>query len=143
MAETAHGSAMGSGASRERPLSPHLQIYRRSIHMMMSIWHRITGAANYFGSLLLAAWLMSAAMGPDAFNLVNGLAASIPGKVVLLGYTWSIIHHMLGGIRHLIWDTGSGFDLSTVKSISWMTIIGSLILTAAVWAYGLKLTGVI
>ena len=129
------------GGGRERPLSPHLQIYRRSIHMMMSIVHRLTGVALYFGTLLLAAWLMAAAMGKDQFDFVNGLAASLPGKLVLFGYTWALIHHMFGGIRHLIWDTGRGLDLASVRRISWMTIIGSLLLTAAIWAWGLKLHG--
>ena len=140
MAETAHLPS-GPGAGRERPLSPHLQIYRRSIHMMMSILHRLTGVALYFGTLLLAAWLMAAAMGPAQFAAVNGVAASLPGKLVLLGYTWALLHHMFGGIRHLIWDTGRGLDLGSVRRISWATIIGSLILTAAIWACALKLEG--
>jgi succinate dehydrogenase / fumarate reductase, cytochrome b subunit len=129
-------------AGRERPLSPHLQIYRRSIHMMMSIVHRITGAALYFGTLLLAAWLMAAAMGPGQFDLVNAIAGSLPGRLVLAGYSWALIHHMLGGIRHLIWDTGHGLDLASVKRISWLTILGSLSLTACVWALAFKLHGV-
>jgi succinate dehydrogenase / fumarate reductase, cytochrome b subunit len=128
--------------ARERPLSPHLQIYRRSIHMMMSIVHRLTGVALYFGTLLLAAWLLAAAMGPGQFALVNWMAASLPGKLVLLGYTWALIHHMFGGIRHLIWDTGRGLDLASVKRISWMTIIGSLLATAAIWTFAIKINGI-
>ena len=132
MADAAHPP--GSGAGRERPLSPHLQIYRLGIHMVMSIVHRITGAALYFGTLLLAAWLMAAAMGPGPFDRVNAIAGSLPGMVVLAGYSWALIHHMLGGIRHLVWDTGRGMDLPSVRLISWLTIIGSLLLTALVWA---------
>ena len=141
MADAAQVPKTGAAGGRERPLSPHLQIYRRSIHMVMSILHRITGAALYVGTLLLAAWLLAAAMGPGQFALVNGLAGSLLGKLVLLGYSWALIHHMLGGIRHLIWDTGRGFDLATVKRISWMTIIGSLVLTLAVWLLAARSAG--
>lgn len=123
---------------KNRPISPHLSIYRMTNSMVMSILHRITGAALYFGTLLLAAWLISAAIGPDAFTYVSGLLASWPGKLVLLGYTWALMHHMLGGMRHLIWDTGRGFNLSTVNLLSNGTIIGSLILTALVWLVALK-----
>ena len=141
MAEAAQAPTAGGSAGRERPLSPHIQIYRRSIHMVMSIMHRITGAALYLGTLLLAAWLMAAAMGPGPFAVVNGIASSLLGKLVLLGYSWALIHHMFGGIRHLIWDTGRGLDLASVKTISWATIIGSLIVTLAVWLIAAKSAG--
>ena len=110
--------------------------------MMMSIVHRITGVALYFGTLLLAAWLLAAAMGPGQFALVNGLLASLPGKLVLVGYTWALIHHMFGGIRHLIWDTGRGLDLASVKRISWLTILGSLLATVLIWAFAMKVHGI-
>ena len=126
---------------RPRPISPHLSIYRRTNNMVMSILHRITGGALYFGTLLLAWWLVAAATGPEYFNFVNGLLWSWPGKVVLVGYTWALMHHMLGGIRHLIWDTGRGFSLNRVNLLSNMTIIGSLVLTAAIWAAALKAKG--
>lgn len=133
MADAVHSPSAGGSGGRERPLSPHIQIYRRSIHMVMSIMHRITGAALYLGTLLLAAWLMAAAMGPGPFAVLNGIASSLLGKLVLLGYSWALIHHMFGGIRHLIWDTGRGLDLASVRTISWATIIGSLIVTLAIW----------
>lgn len=131
----------GSRGRDARPVSPHLQIYSPQINMVMSIVHRITGAALYVGTLLLVWWLVAAATGPAYFAYVNGLLGSIPGLVVLVGYTWALIHHALGGIRHLIWDTGRGFNLAFVRFISWMTLIGSLALTAAIWAYILKLRG--
>jgi succinate dehydrogenase / fumarate reductase, cytochrome b subunit len=118
----------------ERPLSPHLQVYRPLINMVMSIIHRITGAALYFGTLLLVWWLTAAATGPEYFNQASSLFNSIPGRIVLIGYTWALMHHMLGGLRHLLWDTGRGFDLATVDRLSWATIIGSLLLTAGIWA---------
>jgi succinate dehydrogenase / fumarate reductase cytochrome b subunit len=131
-----------ASARPNRPTSPHLQIYTPLINMVMSILHRITGAALYFGTLLLAIWLLAAASGPDAYALVNGLiAGTIIGKLVLFGYTWALMHHMLGGLRHFIWDTGNGFTLSTVDALGWATIIGSLVLTGGIWLMVLKLQG--
>ena len=117
----------------ERPLSPHLQIYKPMLTTMMSIVHRMTGAALYIRTTLLAWWLVAAASGPEHFALINGLAGSIVGKLVLFGYTWALIHHMLGGIRHFIWDTGHGFGLQTIEIMARATIAGSLALTALVW----------
>ncbi len=87
--------------ARARPLSPHLQIYRPQINMVMSILHRITGAALYFGTLLIVWWLVAAATGPDYFAFVNGLLATWPGMVIIVGFTWALIHHMLGGLAPL------------------------------------------
>jgi len=125
----------------DRPLSPHLTIYRPLINMVMSIVHRITGGANYVGTVLIAAWLVSAAMGPEAYNTVNALFGHPLGKLVLFGYSWSVIHHMLGGMRHLIWDTGRGLSIGAVNALSWLTILGSLTLTAALWIGGIAARG--
>lgn len=125
----------------ERPLSPHLQIYRKLNNMVMSILHRITGAALYFGTALLAWWLIAAASGPTYFAFVNGLFGTLLGKLVLLGYTWALIHHALGGIRHFIWDTGRGYDLATVDLLSRATIVLSVLLTAVVWFVAYRLHG--
>ena len=125
----------------DRPLSPHLQIYKPMLTMMMSIIHRMTGAALYFGSLLLAWWLIAAATGPDYFNFVNGLAGTLIGKLVLFGYTWALVHHMFGGIRHFIWDTGSGFELPTIEFMARASIVASFGLTVLIWAVALLYTG--
>ncbi len=127
----------GQGAKPKRPLSPHLQIYTPLINMVMSILHRITGAALYFGTLLLAWWLIAAATGPVYFDYVNGVMGSLPGRLVLFGYTWALIHHMLGGVRHFIWDLGHGYDLKTVDLLSWGTIILSVSITALIWIVAL------
>ena len=129
-----------AGGKPVRPLSPHLQIYKPIVNMVMSIFHRITGVALYFGTVLLAWWLIAAAVGPSYFEYVNGLFGTWPGKFVLFGYTWALIHHALGGIRHFIWDFGRGYDLETVDKLSWWSIYGSVVLTLAVWmvAYYLK-----
>jgi succinate dehydrogenase / fumarate reductase cytochrome b subunit len=113
------------------------------INTVMSIVHRITGAALYFGTLLLAAWLVAAAMGERQFTLVNNLFGHPVGQLVLFGYTWAIFHHMLGGLRHFIWDTGRGFEIWQINLLSWLTIIGSISLTLATWFIGLTLRGVL
>ncbi|MCL4765307.1 MAG: succinate dehydrogenase, cytochrome b556 subunit [Hyphomicrobiaceae bacterium] len=125
----------------ERPLSPHLQIYSPLINMVMSIIHRITGAALYFGTVLLTWWLLAAAAGPEHFATASRFFGSLIGQTVLFGYTWALIHHALGGIRHLIWDTGRGFDLRSVDIMCWGTIIGSVTLTVALWAGIIALRG--
>lgn len=126
--------ARAEGEARiARPLSPHLQIYSPLINMMMSIVHRITGAALYFGTLLLAWWLIAAATGPQYFHFVNGLLGTPIGKLVLFGYTWALMHHMVGGMRHFVWDTGRALDIPSVNLMSWGTIVASVALTLAVW----------
>ncbi|MCG8649892.1 MAG: succinate dehydrogenase, cytochrome b556 subunit [Pirellulales bacterium] len=124
-----------------RPLSPHLQIYKPMLTMMMSIAHRITGAGLYLGSLLLAWWLISAATGEAYFEYVSEIAGSFIGRLVLFLATWGLIHHMLGGIRHFIWDTGRGFDLDTIEIMAKASLIGAFGLTVAVWAMGYIVMG--
>ena len=128
---------------QERPLSPHLGIYRPHINMVMSIIHRMTGAALYFGTLLLAAWLIGIAQGPKAFATVNAFFGHPVGLFIMFGYTWALMHHMLGGLRHFIWDTGRGFNLGTVNLLSWLTPILSVTFTAGIWAVALRMRGFI
>ena len=118
---------------RARPLSPHLQIYRWTITMAMSIAHRATGIANYAGMALLALWLAAAALGQEPLNVVNGLFASWFGQLVLFGFTWSLIHHMLGGIRHFVWDFIIGMEPGQREALAWANLIGSIVLTLIVW----------
>ncbi|TYC49485.1 succinate dehydrogenase, cytochrome b556 subunit [Rhodobacterales bacterium] len=119
-----------------RPLSPHLQIYKPILTMVMSILHRITGAALYFGTILLAWWLIAAAAGPDYFDFVNDLYGSILGRLVLFGFTWALVHHMLGGLRHLVWAMGKGFGKEAREWMAKATIIGSVSLTLILWIIG-------
>lgn len=126
-----------------RPVSPHLQVYSLLINMVMSIVHRITGMALYFGTLLLAWWLIAAATGPDAFSFAASVLGSPIGLIVLFGYTWAFMHHLLGGVRHLIWDTGAGFSLRAIDAMSWLTLVGSVILTLGVWFVVLRAKGAI
>jgi succinate dehydrogenase / fumarate reductase cytochrome b subunit len=119
-----------------RPLSPHLQIYKPILTMVMSILHRITGAALYFGTILLAWWLIAAAAGPAYFDFVNEIYGSFLGRLVLFGFTWALVHHMLGGFRHFIWDMGAGFGEGARNWLSKATIAGSVSLTLILWVIG-------
>jgi succinate dehydrogenase / fumarate reductase cytochrome b subunit len=120
----------------QRPLSPHLQVYRFMLTMMMSIVHRITGVGLYFGTLLLVWWLIAAASGPNAYANVQWFMGTIVGRLVLLGYTWALLHHGLGGIRHLVWDLGYGFGPTEREWLARATLFGSITLTIVVWIVG-------
>jgi len=122
-----------SKAPAQRPLSPHLQIYRPMLSMMMSIAHRLTGMALYAGTLLLAWWLLAVAAGQNAYNTFQAFAGSWIGQLILFGFTWAMIHHMLGGIRHFIWDLGYGFGPEEREWLVRATLIGSIGLTVLLW----------
>ena len=123
-------------AKAERPLSPHLQIYRPTLTMMMSIVHRITGAALYFGTLLLVWCLLAAAAGPNDYANVKWFMETLLGRLILFGYTWALLHHALGGIRHLIWDLGYGFGPAEREWLTVATLVGSVGLTILIWFVG-------
>ena len=125
----------------ERPLSPHLTIYKPMLTMLMSIAHRITGFGLYFGTLLLAWWLLAAASGPNAYAGIGSFMSSFIGRIVLFGYTWALMHHMLGGIRHLMWDTGHGFGEHEREWLAIATIVGSIGLTIVIWIVGYLFVG--
>jgi succinate dehydrogenase / fumarate reductase, cytochrome b subunit len=116
-----------------RPLSPHLSIYQFMLTMVMSIVHRITGGALYVGTLLLVWYLVALATDKKSFDLVAGVFSSFIGQLVLFGYTWALLHHALGGIRHMIWDEGYGFGHPMRERLAQATIIGSLALTAVIF----------
>ena len=123
-------------AAKPRPLSPHMTVYRWPVTMTMSILHRVTGGALYVGTLLVAWWLTAAA-GPQAyFDFVNGIFGSWIGRLVLFGYTWALVHHMLGGIRHFVWDTATAMEKHTASKIAWANIIASVVLTLLIWVVG-------
>lgn len=125
-----------SKSTIQRPLSPHLQIYKPMLTMTMSIVHRITGVGLYFGTLLMVWWLVAAASGPDAFATAQMVFGSFLGRLVLFGYTWALLHHMLGGLRHFIWDTGRGFGPTEREWLARATLVGSVALTILVWIIG-------
>ncbi len=127
---------MANDKSAARPLSPHLQIYRPMLTMMMSIMHRITGVGLYFGIILLVWWLTAASISDGYFEFVQGFFGHWFGKLLLFGFTWALIHHALGGLRHLLWDTGRGFDLHLVEWLARANLAGSIVLTLLLWAVG-------
>ena len=126
---------MAAGWSDPRPMSPHLGIWKWHITMAGSIAHRATVFANYFGLALLAVWLGALATGPDAFNTVNGLFWSAPGKFVLIGLTASTIFFLCSALRHLIWDSGRGFELRTANMLTWLSFAATIVITAAMWGW--------
>ncbi|MEM5502446.1 succinate dehydrogenase, cytochrome b556 subunit [Ahrensia kielensis] len=129
-----------SSTSTKRPLSPHLSIYKPIPTMVMSIMHRITGVALYTGTLLVAWWLIAAASSEAYFNWVNGFFASWFGILVLFGYTWALVLHMLGGIRHFVWDTGALMDKHTSTKLAYASMIASIVITVLIWIVGFSVT---
>jgi succinate dehydrogenase / fumarate reductase cytochrome b subunit len=121
---------------RARPLSPHLGIYRLTLTMVMSGLHRITGMALYVGVLLLAWFLVAASSDASAFAVFTGFIQSIFGRLILFGFTWALFNHMLGGIRHFIWDAGYGLDDPQREQLALATLIGGFALSLIVWAIG-------
>ncbi|MFL6726513.1 MAG: succinate dehydrogenase, cytochrome b556 subunit [Sphingomicrobium sp.] len=127
--------------TRSRPLSPHLSIWRWGPHMAVSILHRVTGVALSFAGLgILTWWLFAISNGADSYSrfeaFVNWTTIGVPWlKLVLIGITWSFFQHLLSGIRHLVMDTGAGFELGINKTFAILTVVGSLLLTLAVWLY--------
>ncbi len=114
----------------DRPLSPHLTVYRMELTgMVTSILTRITGNALIVAALLTVWWLAAAAVGPDAFALADGVMRSWFGKLVMLGSIWALWYHFLAGLRHLYWDSGRGFELATADRMAWGVYIGSVVLT--------------
>ena len=122
--------------SSARPLSPHLQIYKPMLTMMISIMHRVTGVGLYFGIILLMWWLTAASISDSYFDFVQGFFGHWFGRLLLFGFTWALMHHALGGLRHLLWDTGRGFDLNVVEWLARANLAGSIILTLLLWIIG-------
>ena len=116
-----------------RPLSPHLGIYRWQLTMTLSIIHRATGIALTVGTLLVLWALFALAAGPDAFTAVQAFCASPLGRILLVGWTWSLFFHLCNGIRHLGWDAGWGYEIPRAYATGWAVVIASLLATIGVW----------
>ena len=117
-------------ATDNRPLSPHLGIYRWQITMTMSILHRVTGVALAVGSVLLVWWLVAAGIGPGAFDTVHRAMSSVIGQILLIGWTLSLYYHLCNGVRHLCWDAGWGFEIKTFYITGYAVWAVTIILTA-------------
>ena len=132
---------MADGATRARPTSPHLQIWGWTVTMASSITHRATGIALYTGTILLALWVFLMAQGQNAFAPLGGFLTSPFGILILAGYAWSLIYHLMNGIRHLYWDSGRGLNYETAKKTAWFIFIASFALTAIIVFAGLSARG--
>ena len=120
-------------ATRERPLSPHLQVYRWQITMTMSILHRVSGVILTFGAFVLAWWLLAVATGGDGYERAAACLASPLGKFALFGFSLALVYHLLNGIRHLLWDAGWGFEIPEFYRTGWTVAVLTVALTAAIW----------
>ena len=129
-------TAQGARPQFERPLAPHLQIWRFTVTMAASITHRGTGMVLYGGSVLLAAWALALAFSPALFSAIAAFVASPLGFIVVAGYVWSLSFHLMNGLRHLYWDTGRGLGVKTAARTAWAVYIGSIILAAVILAAG-------
>jgi succinate dehydrogenase / fumarate reductase cytochrome b subunit len=121
-------------SARSRPLSPHLQIYRFTLTMAMSIIHRGTGMAMYFGTLLIVLWLGAAALGDGPFGVVNAIYGFWLVQIVLFLATWALFYHLLSGLRFLVWDSGNLLGREGRQTLSWIALVGSVVLTLGAWA---------
>jgi succinate dehydrogenase / fumarate reductase cytochrome b subunit len=117
----------------DRPLSPHLSIYRWPVTMVSSILHRATGIAMAVGFVLFAVWLADAAAGPDAYAAFTEAMGSTFGEILMVGWSWAFFYHLANGIRHLVWDTGHGFEKEQANASAWFVIIASVVLTGLFW----------
>ena len=123
-------------ASQNRPLSPHLQVYKPQLTSVMSILHRATGIALAVGTLVLVWWLVAAASGKDAFATVQLFLGSIIGRLLLFGWSFALFYHLCNGIRHLFWDAGRGFELEQAYSSGRFVVGAAVVLTIAAWVWG-------
>jgi len=126
-----------AGGVRARPLSPHLQVWRWHLTLLVSISHRATGVALYVGAIIIAGFAAALASGPDAFNSYKSLLASPIGLIVLIGLTFSAFFHMANGVRHLVWDGGQGFQPRTATMTAAAVIGFAIVATVVVWAVAL------
>jgi succinate dehydrogenase / fumarate reductase cytochrome b subunit len=124
----------------QRPLSPHLQVYKWQLTSVLSILHRATGLALAVGTMFLVWWLFAAASGADAFATAQAFWFSWFGRLLLFGWTWSLFYHLSNGIRHLFWDAGYGYELKTTYASGWTVVVASFVLTIIVWiaAYAVR-----
>ena len=125
-----------TNVTKSRPLSPHLQVYKPIPTMVMSIVHRITGGALYFGTLLVAWWLIAAASGEAYFEWVSWFFGTLIGRLILFGYTWALVQHMLGGLRHFMWDMGHGYEKEFSTKLAIATPFASVALAILIWIVG-------
>ena len=119
--------------NNDRPLSPHISIYRWPVTMVTSILHRGTGLAMSVGLVLFVFWLADAASGPESYAAFAGAMGSTFGRILLIGWSFAFFYHLSNGIRHLVWDTGRGLEKGQATASAWVVIVLAVVLTAAFW----------
>lgn len=128
-------------ADRDRPLSPHLQIYRLPLNAVLSITHRLTGLLLALGAVGVVTMLVAAASGSQVFQSFHAAATHWLGQIVLVGFTLALYYHLCAGIRHLVWDAGYGYELQTATRTSWAVIVGAIVLTVLTWLLAYSVNG--
>lgn len=131
-----------TSSKRARPLSPHLQVYRWQITMLMSILHRATGVVLAVGAFGIAWWLLAVAAGGETYANAAALIGSAPGQLALGAFSVCLVYHLLNGIRHLLWDAGYGFEMPKVYVTGWSVFVLSVLITAGIWVAALSRGGV-
>ena len=121
--------------TNNRPLSPHLQVYKPQITSVLSIMHRMTGLGLILGMFMVTWWLV--AINEEAFLFFHSVTRSFIMQVAIFGFIWALCYHLCNGIRHLFWDTGRGFDMKNVRRTGWLVVIGSFLLSTFLWFWAL------
>jgi succinate dehydrogenase / fumarate reductase cytochrome b subunit len=124
-------------ATPERPLSPHLQVYRWQITMTLSILHRATGIVLAIGAFGVAWWLIAVSASDEHYAQFAALAGSLPGRIALAGFSYCLMYHLLNGLRHLLWDSGRGFEIKQFYMTGWTVVVLSFVLTGVLWMLAL------
>jgi len=127
----------------QRPISPHIGIYRKQITSVLSILHRLTGIALYVGSFLLIAFLLVVAYAPEQYENLHELLSSFVGRLALFGWTLAFFFHLLNGIRHLFWDMGKGFEIPNVNKTGWLVLFLTIVFSIIIWCIAYKNVGVL
>ena len=138
----AQGRDTRARGPQDRPMSPHVQVWRWHVTMFGSIAHRATGMALYAGGLILTGWAVALAMGADAFNAYGAFLASPIGLLILFGLTVSFLYHLANGVRHLFWDTGHGFEPKTADMTGWAVIAFAVVAAVLIWIIAVLKMGV-
>jgi len=127
--------------TKDRPLSPHMQVYRPHLSMVLSFSHRVTGVALFFGMLVLVYWLVAAAMGAEAYETASAILGSWIGRLCLFGWTFALFYHLYNGVRHLVWDLGYIFEIAEINRTSWVVLIATGASTLLAWVIAYAVMG--
>ena len=128
-------------ATTDRPLSPHLQIYKPQLTAVLSIAHRASGVFLVIGTLLLVYWLIALAQGPESYAQAQAFFGSVLGRLILLPWVFALFYHLCNGVRHLMWDMGAGFEIATVYTSGKIVVVAAIVLTLIVFGIAYAMEG--